>query len=324
MTHSIRLFTLSLSASLLAGAALAGALKINPLEANNGKADGVAVANAVAAGLSLSIIAEGKMKLENPSAVNGYYGFANDGPLSPEAGAMQSKDKQVEASKTEPDKNTYLVLTGQKGPDATYDYGSHFLFQGHEAGAVADKKAQGYFTRVNLDADAAHRVTLMADTDTSGNPLPFIDGSTWNPFAARFLLTGEEGEDGGLWQATADFPSVADDLRGVAGIGSYEGVQTDKDGTLWLIEDSGGKKGEVNKHARQPNSFVFRLVPADKADLKKGGRLEALQVTGKDGQPILFHDGQGDADATAQAVKDQYSYGTVLKTRWIADRKSVV
>ena len=41
---------------------------------------------------------------------------------------------QTEASKTEPDKNTYLVLEDQKGPDAGYNYGTHFLFQGHEDG----------------------------------------------------------------------------------------------------------------------------------------------------------------------------------------------
>ena len=99
---------------------------------------------------------------------------------------------------------------------------------------------------------------------------------------------------------------------------AYDGVQTDKYGNVWLVEDEGGKKGEVNKHARQPNSFVFRLIPADKNNLRKGGRLEVLQVMAKGGKPIIFHDDQADADMTSQQVKDQYSYGTDLKTRWIA------
>src|SRR5262249_25702578 len=72
----------------------------------------------------------------------------------------------IEASKTEPDKNTYLVMPGLKGADPAYRYGRHFLFQGHETGTT------GYLTRVNLDADAAHRVTLMATTDVAGNPRP--------------------------------------------------------------------------------------------------------------------------------------------------------
>ena len=175
------------------------------------------------------------MKLENPTDLIGYYGYDNDGPLTPAAGAVQSKDNQVEATTTEPDKNTYLILADQKGADAAYNYGTHFVFQGHENGVVKDGQPQGYFTRINLDADEAHRVTLMATKDTSGNTLRFIDGSTWNPFAKRFLLTGEEGDEGGLWQATAEFPATVDDLRGVAGIGSYEGVQTDKDGNLWIV-----------------------------------------------------------------------------------------
>ena len=317
MKNSARLFFFAATTSLIATAALAGALKITPLEANNASADGVSVPNAIAAELKQSIVAQGSMKLENPSDLIGYYGYDNDGPLSPAAGAVQSKTNQVEATKTEPDKNTYLVLTGQKGPDAKYDYGTHFLFQGHENGVKKDDKPQGYFTRINLDADEAHRVTLMATQDTSGAGLVFIDGSTWNPFASRLLLTGEEGPEGGLWQATADFPSVVDDLRGVAGIASFEGVQIDKDGNVWLVEDEDDKKGEVNKHARQPNSFVYRLTLADKADMKKGGKLEVLQVLGKDGQPILFHDGQADADITAPAQKDLYAYGTTLKTKWV-------
>ena len=55
----------------------------------------------------------------------------------------------TEAKKTEPDKNTYLVFKdGLPGADPSYDYGTHFLFQGHEIGSP------GYITRINLDAEA--------------------------------------------------------------------------------------------------------------------------------------------------------------------------
>ena len=37
---------------------------------------------------------------------------------------------------------------------------------------------QGYVTRINLDADEAHRVTVIADKDADGNPLPAFDGIT--------------------------------------------------------------------------------------------------------------------------------------------------
>lgn len=305
--------------SILSFASLAAAaeLSLTPVDATNAKEVGKSVANALSPELRQAIVAQGNMKLENPTELIGYYGYDLDGPLAPAAGAVQSKENQVEATKTEPDKNTYLVLEGQTGPDAGYKYGSHFLFQGHENGVTRNDRPQGYFTRVNLDADEAHRVTLMATADSEGKTLPFIDGSTWNPFAGQLLLTGEEGEEGGLWQATARFPSKAVDLRGIAGIASYEGVQVDSDGNIWLVEDSGGKAGDSAKHAKQPNSFVFRLRPTDKSDLTKGGKLEVLQVAAKDGQPVAFHDGKADDDISATAQSDFYTYGNALKTSWV-------
>lgn len=305
------------SVSLLATAALAGDLAVSNLEAPNAKEDGVAVANALSPELSQAIVAEGKMKLENPSEINGFYGYGNDGPLAPAAGDTQTKEHNVEATKTEPDKNTYLVLDGQTGPDAAYNYGTHFIFQGHENGVTKDDRPHGYLTRINLDADEAHRVTLMGEADTNGRTLPFIDGSTWNPYAKQLLLTGEEGEEGGVWQATAEFPSKIVDLRGVFGIGAYEGIQTANDGAVWVVEDAGGKKGKVNKATRQPNSFVFRLIPADKSDLTKGGALQVLQVMDGAGQPIVFHADMADEDATAPVQKDLYSYGKSFKTKWV-------
>src|SRR3954471_23485812 len=130
------------------------------------------------------------MPIENPSTLVGYYGYNTDSTMLPAFGT------NVEAHKTEPDKNTYLVLEHQKGPDGQYNYGTHFLFQGHETGLI------GYLTRVNLDADGQHRVTLMADHDVNDNPLPNFDGSTWYPFSERLLLTTENSSVPGVFQAT--------------------------------------------------------------------------------------------------------------------------
>ncbi|MEO6607326.1 MAG: alkaline phosphatase PhoX, partial [Aestuariivirga sp.] len=162
-----------------------------------------------------------------------------------------------------------------------------------------------------------HRVTLLADKDSSGTKLPFIDGSTWNPFAQRLLFTGEEGDEGGVWQATLDFPAKVDNLTGIIGIGSYEGIQTDKDGNIWIVEDEGGKGGEKTKNAKQPNSFVFRFVPTDKADLMKGGKLQALQIMTADGKPIVFTKDNLDGDILSDAMKQRYAYGIALKTKWV-------
>jgi hypothetical protein len=262
-------------------------------------------------------VARGAMPLENPTSVFSHYGYAADGPFTAPPGATPSIFRKISATKTEPDKNTYLVLEGQTGPAPGYDYGTHFLFQGHEGGPRDWKgMPQGYLTRINLDADAAHRVTLMADKDIDGNALPTFDGSTWHPFAQRLLLTAELGKYGGVWSATVGFPSKVEDLSWAFGRGGYEGIQADSDGNLWIVEDTPGAKGSKGV-AKQPNSFIYRFLPYDKADLTKGGKLQALQVLQTDGQPIAFHPEEPDRDILSAGMKSLHTYGTRLPARWI-------
>jgi hypothetical protein len=161
-------------------------------------------------------------------------------------------------------------------------------------------------------------VTLLATQDSSGADLPNIDGSTWDPWARRLLFTAEGSKGGGVWQATLDVPAKVDSLTGIIGQGGYEGIQNDSDGNLWIVEDSGGPTGTANPHARQPNSFVLRFKPYDRADLTRGGRLQALQVTSlRSGQPIAFHSGQADADIKSDDSKDLHTYGHSFATRWV-------
>ncbi|PYU08998.1 MAG: phosphatase, partial [Acidobacteria bacterium] len=213
-----------------------------------------------------AIVAQGSWKLENPSDLTSCYGYDNDGPAVPLPGDLPSAIHRVEATKTEPDKNTYLVLTNQHGADPNYDYGTHFLFQGHENGA----NHQGYITRINLDADGAHRVTLMATSDVNDQPLPTLDGSTWYPFSHRLLFTSESGSNASVLEATLDVPSSVEDISGILGRGGYEGIQADRFGRLIIVEDVGGKSGTTNPHAKQPNSFVYRFLPYNPSDLKAG------------------------------------------------------
>src|SRR5215471_172156 len=159
--------------------------------------------------LILTPTTQGSQPVENPATVTladgttttvTNYGYDGDAPLLPAPGDLPSAMHKVEASKTEPDKNTYLVLFGQTGADPTYDYGTHFLYQGHETGQA------GYITRINLDADGAHKVTIMASKDRTGAPIAAIDGSTWDPFAQRLVFT-TESSSGPEYQATLGFPS---------------------------------------------------------------------------------------------------------------------
>jgi Bacterial protein of unknown function (DUF839) len=296
----------------LAFVAAAGAFPSLPgVPSAQPKAAGVPAPTVLSPGLAQVEVTRGSQALDGGTAAVPYYGYDGDGPLLPAPGDLPSATHKVEATKTEPDKNTYLVLKGQTGPDQSYDYGTHFLFQGHE------HSSPGCITRINLDADAAHRVTLMATTDTDHNDLANIDGSTWDPFAKRLIFT-TENSSAAEYQATVGYPSQVEDISGFIGRGGYEGVQSDSAGNLWIVEDVGGPKGTVNSHARQPNSFIYRYDPTDPTDLTAGGVLEALQVTSlRSGDPIVFHSGQADADILSNDTSDLRTYGLTFRTSWV-------
>jgi len=310
---------------LLLTAADALAQRLTNVPNANPRVVGVTSPTVLSPELVQIVRAQGSMLVENPMDLVKYYGYLG---VSPDpTNLMPASGSNVEASKTEPDKNTYLVLHGLKGADSHYDYGKHFLFQGHEGpfnGPDATAK-KGYITRINLDADVAHRVTVLATRDKDGNQLPIFDGSTWNPFANRLLFTWEgdgtttPATGGGVWQATLDFPPLVESLLGVFGRGGFEGIQNDSAGNLWIAEDIGGS---TVAGARLPNSFVFRFIPADTRDLTKGGKLQALQVLSlaNPGKPIEFQT----VTALTQDMKDLHTYGTVFDTKWVTIHDNAV
>ena len=282
----------------------------------NTRSDGFAPASKLSPQLSQVVVAQGATALENPSALTSYYGYDND--VVNAAGQPQmvpTPTTPTEAHKTEPDKNTYLVFKhGLSGADPSYDYGTHFLFQGHEGGAGG----AGYLTRVNLDADAEHRVTLLATTDANGNPVSTIDGSTWDPWAQKLLLTAESTGDP-TYAATPGYPSTVTDVSGALGRGGYEGIQLDSAGNVWIVEDVGGSSKAGTK-AKRPNSFVYRYVPNHPGDLEHG-KLQALQVLNGSGQPITF------ASTEALNNPDQvalHTYGNSFATKWVTIHDTAV
>jgi hypothetical protein len=289
---------------------------LSPVPTANEKAAGYAPASRLSRQLQQLVSAQGSMKLENPEGIVSFYGYENDVPSADDPSLPQmvpTPASSTEAIKTEPDKNTYLVFdSGLPGPDASYDYGTHFLYQGHEnAAGNAAGASLGYITRINLDADAEHRVTLLATKDTTGAPIATIDGSTWDPFARRLIFTTESpGKP--TYAATPGAPSTVEDVSGALGRGGYEGVQNDSAGNLWIVEDIGGaNKGATT--AKVPNSFVYRYVPRGPGDLHDG-RLQALQVLDPAGQPITLE------SQTALMAPDQvalHDYGNELNTRWV-------
>jgi hypothetical protein len=287
----------------------------------NTRAAGYAPAIKLSPELQQIVWAQGSTKLENPSGIITNYGYENDVASADDPGVPQMIPiGGKEAQKTEPDKNTYLVFkNGLTGADANYPYGTHFLYQGHEAAALdAQGRKLGYITRINLDADAAHRVTLLATQDSSGRPIATIDGSTWDPWAGKLVFTTESAS-APTYQATPGYPSTVDDISGSIGRGGYEGIQNDSDGNLWILEDIGGsnKPGGTAKH---PNSYVYRFVPTSPDDLTSG-RLEALQVLDANKQPITWDSLTPLNSAPGVAL---HTYGKTFDTRWVTVHDTTV
>jgi hypothetical protein len=256
----------------------------------------------ISTGFQLKTIAVGTDALENPSTKISHFGLLADG------------------TRTEPDQNLYLVLDHVQGPTAGYNYGHHFLFQGHEnAGDMA------YVTRINLDVtDPDHRITLLTPEGSDGfTHFNSVDGSTYDPFSQTLFFTEEVGASGGVFQVSLTWPPVVTTLDGILGKAGYEGIHPDDRGNLLLVEDSGGTGVNVNpqepsspKTAKQPNSFVYRFVPKDPTDITKGGKLQALQVS-INHQPVVFHvnDPAGDTFSTNQLLL--HTPGTSYPVRWV-------
>jgi hypothetical protein len=137
------------------------------------------------------------------------------------------------------------------------------------------------------------------------------------------VFTEEDGADGGIWQATPDYPSTAYNLSAALGRAGYEGVQNDDRGNLYLAEDTGGPNGSGAAgipHARQPNSFLFRFKPRNPATLAAGGTLQALQVLDAHGAPIRFggtSQAAVDADIQSAQTRALRTYGNRFDTRWV-------
>jgi hypothetical protein len=278
----------------------------------NERVSGVPAANPVAIADNVyspefapGLVVEGMDLLENPSSLITRFGNLSDG------------------SRTEPDENTYLILDHNPGgPTPDYDYGRHFLFQGHEMPNGNTNRA--YLTRINLDvAHPDHRITLMTPGDANGlTGFNSIDGSTWDPFSRTLLFTQEDGPIGGVIEMGADFdPNTGGGaglrtLYGSLGRGGYEGIHPDDRGNIWIVEDVGGTT--VLNRGRNPNSFVYRFVPISPDDLTHG-KLQALQVS-IDGNPVVFvpvDDQNPNGDTRSQNQLLLHTVGASWPVQWV-------
>jgi hypothetical protein len=308
--------------AVLVGAAVAVAQIVSGVP--NAQPRSGSPANVMANGFALQRLVNGNDTLENPAGIFSRYGYLDDSTLQ----------KDGQPTKTEPDQNTYLVMSRNPGgPTAGYDYGHRFLIQGHEVFTPSGETYnRAYFTRINLDVkDPAHRITLLNPlaSDATDSGLRSIDGSTYDPFTGQLLFTAEAGNLGGVfsqslkWSGTTA-PAVKS-YDGSIGKAGYEGIHNDKLGNLIIIEDVGGANANADG-VKQPNSFVYRFKPKSPGDLTQG-QLQVLQVS-VDGTPITFHtaaDGPTAVsdDALGAPIKALHS-GQTLQAKWVTIHDTAV
>ena len=286
------------------------------------KAAGYAPTNVLSPELRQTMVAQGSMRLDGAQDPFGWYGYINTAP-SPDNPALPqmvpaTAVSPTEAQKTEPDKNTYLVLPGQTGADPGYDYGTHFLFQGHEVGASINGVRQSLITRINLDADVAHRVTLLATKDSTGAP---IQGD-------RRLDVGSVGEAASLHdgeQRSTDVrcdSGVSVDRHGRVGCARPRRLRGHPERLGRQHLDRRGRR-RTEQGARRLRSSrtasstgTCRSSPGD----LQNGKLQVLQVW-RDGHPVTFE------SQAALKAPDQVAlrtYGTSFKTKWVTIHDTAV
>src|SRR5262249_7056783 len=133
-------------------------------------------------------------------------------------------------------------------------------------------------------------------------------------------------------EISGDYGKAPRTLYGSLGRGGFEGIHPDDQGNLLIVEDIGGTSVNVNpadpaspKAARNPNSFIYRFVPTNPADLT-AGKLQALQVT-IDGAPVSFvavdaaHP-TGDVFSTSQLKL--HTRGSSWPVRWLTVHATAV
>src|SRR5262249_32650336 len=136
--------------ALLAGAVLFGAAAIAIAQISSGVPNAQpregTPPNIFANGYTATPVAKGSDALENAIGQYARYGYVSDKGIGSDA-PTSGLD-----TKPEPDQNTYIVTTRNPGgPTKHFDYGRHFLIQGHEIfGGNNNNIDKAYLTRVNL------------------------------------------------------------------------------------------------------------------------------------------------------------------------------
>ena len=242
----------------------------------NTKSDGYAPASKLSPQLRQIAVAQGSTSSRTRSALTSYYGYDND--VRNAAGEPQMlptpTSPATEAHKTEPDKNTYLVLDGQNGADAELRLRHPLPLPGPRG---RRRRGASDITRINLDADAAHRVTLLATLDSDGQPVADDRRLDLGSVRAAAPLHDREPRARRPTRRRWTTRRRSSTSRAPSAAAATRASRTTRAGNLWIVEDVGGTSEPGDSTAKQPNSFVYRFVPL------QPGRPRARQAAGAAG-----------------------------------------
>ena len=173
-------------------------------------------------------------------------------------------------TKTEPDQNTYLVTrTNPGGPTAGYDYGHHFLIQGHENGGAA-KRATSRGSTSTSRTRAPHHAAQPAGRPT--RPTAACARSTAPPTTrstASCCSPREAGNAGGVFGQPLQLDRHHRPGGRATTTARWARPATRASTTTSSATSSSSRtraaaayRSTATTHeVKQPNSFVFRFVP---------------------------------------------------------------
>ena len=107
------------------------------------------------------------------------------------------------------------------------------------------------------------------------------------------------------------------------GRGGYEGIQNDSAATSGSPRTSAARR-PTGTNAKQPNSFIYRFVPATPTDLA-GGKLQALQVhRPRDGHPITSTLAGAPSDIAAELDRACTPTATTSRRSWVTIHNTAI
>ena len=273
MPRSTKAISLVAGCTLAVGAAFAAPAGASPppspaltgVPSANTRSAGYAPASVLSPELEQVVVARGSNRLENPSALTSYYGYDNDVlNLAGQPQMLPVPANPIEAHKTEPDKNTYLVFPdGLAAPTPTTT-----------TARTSSSRATRRSRRRQLRQPRQPRRRRGAPDHAAGDPgrLRQLAGDDRRHHLGP-VGQAPAADDGEPWRSdlrgNSGLPVPVLDVSGALGRGGYEGIQDDSDGNLWICEDIGGSSKPGTK-AKQPNSYILRYVPSHPGDLVHG------------------------------------------------------